>query len=455
MKNTLITIASFFIFSTPSVIYGCYCTLSDPPHAFNDAEAVFIGRMLGGTEKLSRKDKNGKTHELEAGAVRFSVEELFKGNISKKTTVEIGGGILCGEYAMKRDKLYLVYAYKNKETNKLYSGVCTRTAYINSEKVKDDLKFLRNLPPAGTGGNLRGKIWLDDRRSEGNNDTSLPNAKVTIRSQDGQVKVLTTDNNGEFELKRIKAGKYRVELHLTENYYSNKKFEDIDLADRGTATANFVTHFTGTFVGRVSDKNGIGYNSISLYFLSINKNENRREIYGYPNGENGNFSVMYVPPDDYVLYIELRHKDHRHNKKYYYPGTYNFKDAAVIKVGLGEKVEGLNFVFPDEFQVRTIEGQVFWKDGKPASDANVLLSCLRNTRPNGFTPGFGSTRTKTSKDGYFKLEGFTGETYRLTGRKWKEGKTLYSQSQKIVIDKNLKNLKIILSETDKPEDCEN
>ena len=459
MKTALITITAFFIFSTPSVIYGCFCSLSDPPHAFNDAEAVFIGRVLGGTEKLSAKDRNDNTYELEAGAVRFTVEELFKGSTSKKITVEIPSmkDTGCGPPGMRRDKLYLVYAYKKHEkTNKLYSGVCTRNADVNSEKVKEDLKFLRNLPPAGTGGNLRVKIWLNDGRSGVNNETFLPNTKVTIRSQDGQTRGLTTDINGEFELKRIKAGKYRVEPHLPENYYPDKNFKDIDLADRGTATAYFMASFTGALVGRVSDKNGVGYNSVTLSLLSADGDKAERKVYGHSDGENGKFSVRGIPPGEYVLRMELRHEDYRRNKEYYYPGTYNRKGAAVIKVGLGEKVEGLNFVLPSEFQVRTIEGQVFWEDGTPASDIDTLLLCPRSASFNGFIIGwFGPRFAKTNKDGYFKLESFTGKSYRLAGRIWKDGKMRYSPPQEIVIDKNLKDLKLILSETGWFEDCEN
>ena len=81
MKSIFITIVTFCFFLIPSIAHACSCATGDPPFEFNRAKAVFIGRVLGGTEKLTVKDEKGKAYELEAGQIRFTVEELFKGNI--------------------------------------------------------------------------------------------------------------------------------------------------------------------------------------------------------------------------------------------------------------------------------------------------------------------------------------------------------------------------------------
>src|SRR5882762_6974472 len=89
MKIAIVSIAMFSLPLISSTAYACSCATSDPPYEFNIAKAVFIGRMLGGSEKLSIKDQHGKSHSIEAGAVRFAVEELFKGNLEPETTTEI------------------------------------------------------------------------------------------------------------------------------------------------------------------------------------------------------------------------------------------------------------------------------------------------------------------------------------------------------------------------------
>lgn len=313
---------------------------------------------------------------------------------------------------------------------------------------------MRNLPPVGTGGNLQGRIWIDVKKVNGGSAEPLPNIKVRIIGEDGKVIVATTDTDGEFEVKKVKAGKYRVEPQLPENFYIESSFEEVEVADRGTASVGFEAYFTGKATGRVVDKIGIGFNSIFLHFLSVNKDKNQRQVYGHSEGENGEFSVEGVPPGEYVLFLELQHNDYKQHRNYYYPGTFKREDAAVIKIGLGGKVEGLNFTLPDEFQVKTVEGQVFWRDGKPASDVEVMLLCPQSSRPNGYAVEFSPTQTETDKDGKFKLEGLTGEVYWLEVRGGKDDSAFHSPPKKIILGENLKNIRLVLSENGFSGGCE-
>ncbi len=304
---------------------------------------------------------------------------------------------------------------------------------------------MRNLPLAGTGGNLQGRIWLDVKKMSGGSAEPLPDVKVKIIGEDGKVIVLTTDKAGEFEVKKIKAGKYRIEPQLPDNYYIEEDSEDVEVADRGTADVGFEAYFTGEAGGRIVDKNGIGFNSIFLHLLSTDEGKNQRQIYGHSDGENGEFSVDGIPPGEYVLFLELQHKNYDRNRNYYYPGTYKREEAAVIKVGLNGKVEGLNFILPDEFQTKIIEGKVSLKNGKPAIDVEVMLLCPQSSRSNGYTVEFGPTSTRTDKEGNFKLEGLTNEVYWLEAR-GSDDNVNHSPSKKIVLTESLKNLKLVLSE---------
>ncbi len=94
MKRIFIATAALCFFLIPSTAYACSCATGEPPFEFNRARAVFIGRMLGGTEKISLKDQNGKSYRIEAGEVRFAVEEVFKGDIANRITIEIARSYL-------------------------------------------------------------------------------------------------------------------------------------------------------------------------------------------------------------------------------------------------------------------------------------------------------------------------------------------------------------------------
>ena len=447
MKRIFIVIAMLGFFWIPSTVYACSCATGDPPFEFNRAKAIFIGQMLGGTEKLSVKDQDGKSHSIEAGAVRFTVEEVFKGDVANETTIEIASmnGTSCGPYGLKLGERYIVYAYGSEKDEKiLYSGVCTRTGPVSSSYAKEDLDFLRNLPPAGTGGNLRGRIWADLR---GGGATPLPNVKVNIRSPDNQVITVTTDKEGEFEVKKLKPGKYRAEPEFPEYYTSSREFEEVTVDDRGTAGVGFEAYLNGRVLGRIIDKDGRGFNSVFLKLVGSGKT-----VYGHSTGEDGRFEIEGAPPGEYVLYIEMQNEDYKKNKNFYYPGTFSREEAAVIKVGLGEKVEGTEFLLPDEYKVRTIEGQVTWEDGEAASETEVMLLCPRSAKPDGFAVEFSPTSTHTDEQGRFQLEGFTGEIYWLEARGSKKGRKkdefikLRSPSRKIVLSENLKSIKLVLSE---------
>jgi hypothetical protein len=151
MKGTFIIIVTFCLFILPSAVFACFCVTGEPSFEFDQAKSVFIGRVLGGTEKLTAQDELGKTRELEAGQIRFAVQELFKGDIPNEIVVYIDSmkGTSCGDYGLERGEVYVVYVYESKKTQELYSGVCTRTSLISSKDAEEDVKFLRNLPSVG------------------------------------------------------------------------------------------------------------------------------------------------------------------------------------------------------------------------------------------------------------------------------------------------------------------
>ncbi|WP_410962787.1 hypothetical protein, partial [Salmonella sp. SAL4446] len=86
----------------------------------------------------------------------------FKGVEAREVTIEVKSlrGTSCA-YGLKRGERYVVYAFSDPKNEKvLYTGVCSRTKIATNEYAKEDLEFLRNLPPPGTGGNITGLIHV-------------------------------------------------------------------------------------------------------------------------------------------------------------------------------------------------------------------------------------------------------------------------------------------------------
>ena len=278
------------LFLFPSTILACVCSYQDPANAFNEAKIVFIGRMLGGTQKFSVKDDIGKRSTREAGQVRFSVEEIFKGSNAAELTIQIDSheGTSCGPYGLKRGERYVVYAYaSNVDEKVLFTGVCTRTNSAANLLAKEDLYFLRNLPPPGSGGELYGHVLvnLKDRKQPG----TLSNVRIIISGPDDQTISVFTDEKGEFTAKQLKAGKYKVELDLPPNYTTERKSAEVTVDDRGSAGASFVTYIDGRVTGRVFDKEGNNFNSIRLSLVGEGK-----DVTGSSIGRDGVFEIRVL-----------------------------------------------------------------------------------------------------------------------------------------------------------------
>lgn len=449
IKSSLIVIG-FLLWATPSTVSACSCAWNTPATAFNDSKAVFIGKMVGGTEKFQEKDEGGKRITFEAGNVRFAVEKAFKGDVKGEITIEIASmaGTSCGPYGLVRNVSYVVYAYGNKtDKTALYTGVCTRTTSVESKDAKEDLDFLRTLPPPGTGGKLEGRIWYDSKVMWGGAAVAMPDLKVVVRDSKNNEIVVLTDKNGKFEIEKLKAGTYQVEPEIPENFYIENNFRTVEVTDRGTATVGFEAYYSGNVSGRVVDKIGNTYNYIFLHLLSTDGEE--KNIYGHSIGENGEFEFEGVPPGNYLMFLELQHDDYEKDRNYYYPGTYDQASATVIKVGLGGKVEGIKFTLPREYEVRTIEGQVIWENGKPAAKAEITLRCPTGLASNKSAIEFGAKSTETDEDGKFRLEVFAGETYWLDATIQKPiGKDEFfeysSKSKKIIVTENIRNEKLVI-----------
>lgn len=340
MKKYFSYICFLFLFAIPSVVYACSCAYQTPPMAFNDAKAVFIGKMTGGTEKNLAKDRDGSEYEIESGKVSFEVVESFKGTPAKTVTLQINSmkGTSCGTYGLRRGETYVVYAYDYQPGN-LSTGVCSRTAPVS--QAREDLDFLRS--PAESGGKLEGRIWIDTQAATGGGTKPFPGVLVRIYGPGGTVLTAVTDRKGEFTLTRLPAGAYRIDATPQANFYFEDESNLVTIADRGTATTGFEARYDGHVRGRVTDAKGAPLENTSLMLMNA-----KSMIFVDSGHVNGLFSADGIPPGSYYLAADLGGPGP--SRYYYYPGTYNKARAKTIRVGPRHTVKGIRFVLPKEFR---------------------------------------------------------------------------------------------------------
>ena len=96
----------------PHKASACSCAHPSPCEAFGYSSAVFVGQMIEGSDKVSERSQGGRTISYEAGKVRFSVQESFKGIFGTEVTIFVLDmkGTSCGGYGLGRGLTYVVYA---------------------------------------------------------------------------------------------------------------------------------------------------------------------------------------------------------------------------------------------------------------------------------------------------------------------------------------------------------
>jgi hypothetical protein len=151
--------------------------------------------------------------------VRFVVEENFRGASVKpggqlEVLTGFGGGD-CG-YEFVVGERYLVYAQHFPSSQKLYTGICSRTRKLTEAAA--DLEYLRTrrLPERAAG--IEGSIFelsRDPQTGETRVVGPMRNALVVAeRDGDGKRWQARTDEHGSFRIWGITFGTYRVRAEL-------------------------------------------------------------------------------------------------------------------------------------------------------------------------------------------------------------------------------------------------
>lgn len=81
----LIATLSLLLVAFADAAYGCSCIGESPCAAYSSAKAVFVGRLIGGTEKSTQKDQNGTSCITKQEKLALQLKKFSRGFQAEKS----------------------------------------------------------------------------------------------------------------------------------------------------------------------------------------------------------------------------------------------------------------------------------------------------------------------------------------------------------------------------------
>jgi hypothetical protein len=183
MKRTLfhlLTLALLITFS--KTVSACVCSEYGTPvcAAYWRADAVFVGQL---------RDITPPRGDFPTATLHFVVEEAFSGVNTQEVDVATPFGTSC-DMPFSKSQRYLVYAWRDSETNRLFAGACDRTTTL--QYATEDLNYLRTLKQQGVPASINGRVLLREYQP-------MSGVKVEVHGGD-KVFETTTDKKGDYSV---------------------------------------------------------------------------------------------------------------------------------------------------------------------------------------------------------------------------------------------------------------
>lgn len=442
-------IALLLVLGAFEVASACTCARPDPPCGeYGEADAIFLGRVVGSAERKSFTDHSGNKVVYDVGRIRFLVQESFKGVSGYEVEIHSGtGGGDCG-YWFLRNESYVVYAYKSSEANKLFTSICTRTTHVT--EAKEDLDFLRKVGDSTPGATLYGQLnrYIGDREhgsvEEG---PKMAGVKILIKGA-GQTFEAVTNASGEYRITGLPAGEYDAFPQLPPNLgaiagrdtvdrhgsYSGHK--PITLSERSCGEMSFSVQFSGVVGGKIVDAKGEPGKEVQVNLVLADEPDKEWSAW---TDDEGRYEFHMVQPGNYLLGLNLRWAPDKHDpyRRTYYPGVNDKSEAALIVMGEGEKLKGYDLTLPPRLVERELSVTVVWPDGKPAAGATIRFEMNEGT-------SLGEA-VKTDEKGMAVINLFDKYRYILLATGERREKDVHADPVELLVGKDMKPVRFVLN----------
>ncbi|MBI4464716.1 MAG: carboxypeptidase regulatory-like domain-containing protein [Acidobacteria bacterium] len=374
---------------------------------YQQAEIVFVGQVVW--EDQPRIPNSKLYLPLK---VRLLVTEPFRG--IEEQEVEFAIGSSSCDVDFRQGKFYLVYAERNKDTNRLETSICAGTGPV--EYRGDQLKYLRGLKTGEIQGQVFGFVTrnVQDIQRPYQARAPVPAVSITLRSGEESWRTVT-DHEGHYELNGLPPGSYEIFAELPD-IPVQQTFRKFELGTQMCSRQNFLAVPVGQIAGRLLDSDGNPVPNVRVEIEVVPPTKPPEPPGGQVFQKDGNFSLTYLEPGDYLLVVNPKGPPNARENYYgrrvpyprsYYPGVHDRVLAQVLHLEGGQKIENLEFRLPPRLPDLTITGTVVWPNGLPAQ-ADVYLMDLEYPEDSSKVDA-----ARTKADGSFSVTGAEGRRYSL------------------------------------------
>jgi protocatechuate 3,4-dioxygenase beta subunit len=419
--RSLVFVSSLIILLAADVneAVACSCAPAGPPcQNYFQSDTVFIGTVrsiaaVPGADFRARMRVEFEDVVASRGVQGTSV-----------TTFTAEHEVSCG-YPFKPGVRYVVYA--RKVTDQLVvTSICSRTRPL--AEADDDVAFFRTLTMPATGGRVFGTVTRLSRNpatTDWQQYGAVSIGVLTLSNGDQKLQA-QTDLNGHYQFIGVAPGAYELTVTPPPPFSTEDLTERFELRDpRACFHADFSLKPDGRIGGTLVQADGrpVARAEVDLLPADHIGHFLFREIETATTDESGRFEITRLSPGRYILAFNVAQPVNSDIvfPTVFHPAASDPRNAAVLELGEGDRIENMRIVVPPAPRSYRITGRVLFQDGKPAGNATVSL-----------TDGHGrwsrvAEDVQTGADGTFSFVVHDGLTY-LAGARYAEPGTQRTQA---------------------------
>lgn len=377
---------SFLLFAFAVLVFdartanACSCSGTETVLDAYEGANVIVTAKLVSVDKANEESE--KAHSY-GGIVssKLVVTKTYKGalKVGDEMVFAQGGGADC-VWTFSEEIVgveFLFYLGSREKKPKIWIAItCGRSNGV--KHATDDLLYLNNIAK------VRGKTRISGTIKSFQDDDGLSVGGRKIRiigvNKSYQVK---TDEHGVYEIYDLPAGEYLVEPEipvgwkLSKYFYGNKKDDSsvkipVTLEAKKHANLDLWIEIDNAIRGKVYDLSGKPMEDVCINAVNTQSKEDGTDESDCTD-KSGNFAITELPRGSYILVINDDGKISSDEPfgTFYYPNVSEREKAAVITIGAGDIIDGLNIRVPDMKEIITVEGVLLYSDGKPVADEIV------------------------------------------------------------------------------------
>jgi hypothetical protein len=260
-------------------------------------------------------------------------------------------------------------------------------------------------------------------------DTGRPLRKAQVRIFAGEIRenrVATTDDDGKYEFKEVKAGRYTINAtkgsYISLSYGQTRPLEGgtpLEIKDGQTVErVDFSLPRGAVITGRIFDEFGEPLSDVMVAPMRYQFVQGKRTLVNAgrqsTTDDNGEFRLFGITPGQYYLQATWRSNmgmgPGADNQPAYapmfFPGVLDASEAQRFTIGISQQLSDLVMALKPTRAVR-VSGTVLTSDGRPATG---MLNVMRITAGMGFTGNMGAM---IKPDGSFQLNGVARGEYQF------------------------------------------